>query len=65
MKDLASPLIVLGTVAGIVGAFFMLQGLGVIRWPADSFMLADAQWAWNGAVIAVLGLVALLLGRSL
>ncbi|WP_160738430.1 hypothetical protein [Altericroceibacterium indicum] len=51
----------LGLIAGIVialaGTLWMLQGLGLVMWPAESFMLADREWAYNGAVAIVVGLV--------
>jgi hypothetical protein len=53
----------LALVAGVVllafGLLFAGQGLGIILWPASSFMLAQREWAVYGALIALAG-VALL-----
>jgi uncharacterized membrane protein YczE len=44
------------TLIGIVllafGVLFLLQGMNVIRWPADSFMLGRQTWITRGAIIA-------------
>jgi hypothetical protein len=49
------------TLIGIVllafGILFLLQGMNVIRWPADSFMLGRQTWIMRGAIIAVVGAV--------
>ena len=60
MKSLIT---IIGALAVVAGVFFALQGLGIIMWPADSFMLADRQWVYNGAIIAAVGLLAIVLGR--
>jgi len=65
MRALGTLFIVLGAFVAFFGTFFLLQGLGIIMWPAESFMLADQQWVWNGAIIAVAGLLVILLGRTL
>ncbi len=55
------------TIAGILllgfGALFLLQGLGVIRWPAESFMIDSRTWIFRGAVIAAIGATLILLAR--
>ena len=60
MKSLIT---IVGALAVVAGVFFALQGLGIIMWPADSFMLADRQWVYNGAIIAAVGLLAIVLVR--
>lgn len=45
---------ILGFIAGIV---FMLQGLGVIRYPADSFMIDNRVWITRGGVLAFLSAI--------
>lgn len=37
------------------GLFWALQGLGIIMWPADSFMLADRTWTFYGLIWAAFG----------
>lgn len=48
-----------------IGMLFLLQGLGVVRWPADSFMIGDSTWVMNGSMLAVGGLVLVLIARRL
>lgn len=56
----------LAAIAGIflvfAGGLFALQGLGLVMWPADSFMLADRSWALYGGVIVVVGALLLVWG---
>ena len=37
------------------GLFWALQGLGIIMWPPDSFMLADRAWTLYGLLTAAFG----------
>ena len=53
----------IGMLAVAMGLLWVGQGLGIIMWPASSFMLADKQWAVNGAVLAAIGLGLMWLGR--
>ena len=39
-----------------IGLFWAGQGLGLINWPQESFMIAQTQWAIYGAVVAAIGL---------
>jgi hypothetical protein len=58
------PLLTLiGIVALIAGLFFMGQGAGWIRWPAESFMVSATQWIYYGGSIAIAGLVLIGLAR--
>ena len=36
------------------GLFWALQGLGIIMWPPESFMLADRRWTLYGLIWAAL-----------
>jgi hypothetical protein len=58
-------LIILGAFFFVAGTFFTLQGLGIIMWPADSFMLAEKKWVLYGALIAAAGALAVALARRL
>ncbi len=46
-----------GILLVLFGALFLLQGLNVIRWPADSFMLGKQVWIIRGAVMIVVGVI--------
>ena len=54
-----------GLTVAAFGALFLLQGLDVVRWPAESFMLGRQAWVDRGAVIAALGLGLVLAARRL
>jgi len=58
-------LLVLGVLIALAGGLWTLQGLGIVMWPAESFMLADRQWAINGAVTVLVGLGLVWLSRRL
>ena len=53
----------IGILAMLMGLLWVGQGLGLIMWPAESFMLADRKWAINGALLAVAGLTLIGFGR--
>lgn len=56
-------LTILGLVAILVGLLWVGQGQGLIRWPADSFMIGVEDWSVRGAVLAALGVALLLVSR--
>ncbi len=56
-------IMVIAVLAVLMGLLWIGQGLGLIMWPASSFMLADRQWAYNGAILAAVGLLVIVLLR--
>lgn len=56
-------IMVIAGLAVIMGLLWIGQGLGIIMWPSSSFMLADRQWAYNGAILAAVGLLVIVLLR--
>ena len=50
-------LLISGLLALAVGLLWIGQGLGVVNWPASSFMIRQLQWAGYGATLAALGLI--------
>jgi hypothetical protein len=50
-------LLIAGILALAIGLLWIGQGTGVIAWPRSSFMISQIQWAWYGAVLALVGLV--------
>ncbi|SMC30834.1 hypothetical protein [Novosphingobium sp. B1] len=50
---------IFGIVALLMGGLWTGQGLGLIMWPASSFMLAQTQWAYIGIGLMLLGVFAL------
>jgi len=43
----------------LMGGLWVGQGLGLIMWPASSFMLAQGQWAVIGAGLMLVGVIVL------
>lgn len=39
-----------------MGLFWACQGAGIIRWPAESFMISNFQWVYYGGATAAVGL---------
>jgi hypothetical protein len=58
-----SLLLLIGVLALAFGLLFVGQGLGLIHWPARSFMINQTRWVYYGAAIAAAGLVLILIAR--
>jgi hypothetical protein len=56
-------LTILGLAALIFGLLFAGQGMGLIRWPAESFMVGASEWTIRGGALALGGLILIWLGR--
>lgn len=50
-----AALIVLGLMLEGFGLLFLLQGAGVVRWPASSFMIDQTTWVWVGGGMILAG----------
>ena len=61
MSGAKTMLGVLGLAMLIMGGVWVLQGLNV-SWAPQSFMTADVNWTYRGAVFAVAGLALLFFG---
>jgi len=48
---------ILGVALVLAGGLWALQGLGLVMWPAESFMLAERKWALYGGITVVIGIV--------
>lgn len=48
-------LMVFGMAFMLSGGLWVLQGLGLVTWPSDSFMLAERSWAIYGGLTFLLG----------
>ena len=46
-----------------MGLFWMGQGAGYIRWPAESFMISATRWVYYGGGIAVVGILLIVIAR--
>ena len=47
-----------------LGLLWMGQGLGLVHWPADSFMIGMREWTVRGAMMAAAGLLLIILARK-
>jgi len=56
-------LLIVGTVALLLGLLWIGQGTGLVHWPASSFMIDQTPWALRGAALAVAGLAFILAAR--
>ncbi len=45
-----------------MGLLWMGQGAGIIRWPAESFMISQTQWIYYGGATAVIGAIIAVIG---
>ncbi|MGH6779891.1 MAG: hypothetical protein ACRECL_18085 [Bradyrhizobium sp.] len=58
-----TALLIVGLLALAVGLLWIGQGTGVVKWPAESFMIRQIRWAGYGAVLAILGLILIFQAR--
>jgi hypothetical protein len=56
-------LTLIGIVILAAGLFFMGKGSGLIRWPAESFMISATTWVYYGGGIAVAGILLIVIAR--
>jgi hypothetical protein len=57
-------LLTLGFLALAVGLLWIGQGTGAIKWPEQSFMINQIQWAGYGMALSALGLILIWQGKS-
>jgi hypothetical protein len=57
-------LLIIGVFALLMGLLWVGQGLGMIHWPASSFMLDQRPWATRGAILAVVGLALIMFAKK-
>ena len=65
MGILKIAFLLVGVLAILIGLIWVGQGTGYFPYPASSFMINQMPWAYRGAVLAVLGLVAVLVSRRM
>jgi hypothetical protein len=61
MRTLLTPI---GAVLLGMGLLFCGQGLGLIRWPASSFMINEITWVYYGGGMAILGTLLIVVTRQ-
>ncbi len=60
MTKLKPILLVVAAFATLIGIIWIGQGTGYFPYPASSFMIADPTWAYNGAALAIVGILAVI-----
>jgi hypothetical protein len=56
-------LFIAGIAALLIGGLWIGQGIGLVQWPASSFMLDQRPWALRGGLLVLIGIVLILLAR--
>jgi len=56
-------LFIAGIAALLIGGLWIGQGVGLVQWPASSFMLDQRPWALRGGLLVLIGIVLILLAR--
>lgn len=59
-----SALLILGVAAVLMGLLWIGQGIGLVQWPASSFMIDQRPWVTRGAILAVVGLILIAVSRK-
>ncbi|MAW89955.1 MAG: hypothetical protein CL575_02860 [Altererythrobacter sp.] len=54
---------VFGVAFMLSGGLWVLQGLDLVSWPTDSFMLRDSHWAVIGFIVFAVGFALFLRGN--
>jgi hypothetical protein len=65
MAILRLVMLVVGTLAVLMGLLWIGQGTGLVRWPASSFMIDVTPWAVRGCVLAIGGALMIVFGRRI
>jgi hypothetical protein len=63
MMILRAFFLVIGVLGLLMGLLWIGQGLGLVMWPASSFMLANSIWAIYGAGLAAISALVIYLSR--
>jgi hypothetical protein len=56
-------LALIGVLLLLGGLVWIGQGTGILKWPANSFMIDERPWAIRGAGMALLGIALIIYSR--
>ena len=56
-------ILVLGILSLLMGLLWIGQGMGLVNWPASSFMIDQRPWATRGVLLSLVGLVLIAASR--
>ena len=65
MRFVRNSLLSVGVIAILIGLVWIGQGTGYFPYPSSSFMINEMPWAYRGIALAVLGLVAVAVSRTI
>jgi hypothetical protein len=57
--------LVIGVLAVLTGVIWIGQGTGYFPYPSYSFMINQMSWAYGGAALAIVGVIAVVVWRRL
>ena len=57
MKIVKTLALILAVLMVLMGGLWIGQGLNIIKWPSDSFMIGVPKWSVNGSILLLAGLV--------
>ena len=63
MKSRQIALLAAGIFTVFIGLVWVGQGTGYFPYPSSSFMIDQMPWAYGGAAVALLGLIAVFISR--
>ena len=58
-----AALLILGILAMLLGLLWIGQGLGLVNWPASSFMIDQRPCVTRGVVLALVGIALIAASR--
>jgi hypothetical protein len=60
-----NTILIVGILAILTGLIWVGQGTGYFPYPSYSFMINQMPWAYGGAALMVLGLIAVAVSRRM
>ena len=49
-------MLIAGVLAVVLGLLWLGQGMGIVNWPSNSFMIGNMHWTYIGSVVAIMGI---------
>jgi hypothetical protein len=65
MRIIKIALLIVGSLALLMGLVWMGQGSGYFPYPQSSFMISQTPWIYRGLGLAVAGVIAIVGSRKL
>ena len=65
MNIVKLALFIVGGLIALIGLIWAGQGLGIIQYPVNSFMINQTPWIYRGLGVAVVGLALIYVSRRI